>query len=102
SSKGPQESCFVACERKNDQCSEKAFGARREISPAPTASREDKKTAVKKAVPLPRKVDITPRASAAVPPREIDIPARNADAFAKQDVASPAAAKPAESTSEAK
>src|SRR5689334_12530912 len=55
------DSCFAVCERKNDQCSEKVFGSRREIERANVVSPEGKKAMAKKVVaPPPRKVDITP------------------------------------------
>jgi hypothetical protein len=84
--KGSLDSCFATCQRKNDQCSEKAFGSRREITPATAAKPDSKKAAAKKAAPPPRKVDIAPRLSATPAPREVDIPARN-DAAPEKDEA---------------
>jgi hypothetical protein len=92
--------CIESCQAKNNQCSEKIFGVRREMTtPAVTTtqqSREAKDALAKKDVPAPR--DVQPAAQPQVEPAEhpqVQVPApRQAEAPAPAPQEAPAPRKP--------
>ena len=74
--KGLQDMCMGTCQMKNNQCSEKVYGSRREVSPPGQPSVEaDKALAKQEASPPPRQVDVAPRKSERPTLRKVEGPA---------------------------
>jgi hypothetical protein len=91
-SKGLQDQCMTSCQSQNNQCAEKIYGSRQEVSP-PTAQARDHKKALAKEVapsPPPRKVDVAPRKGEGL--RKVDLPPRRR--LEAPAVAEPAPAEP--------
>ena len=73
--KGLQDMCMGSCQMKNNQCSEKVYGSRREVSPPGQPPVEADKALAKQAAPSPRKVDVAPRKSERPTLRKVEGPA---------------------------
>ena len=71
-----QDACIEACQGKNNRCSEKVFGSRREVGPAGEPAADGDKAMAKEAAPPPRKVDIAPRKTETPAVRKVDVPPR--------------------------
>ena len=71
-----QDACIEACQGKNNRCSEKVFGSRREVGPAGEPGADGGKAMAKEAAPPPRKVDIVPRKTETPAVRKVDVPPR--------------------------